>query len=254
MPGQREIVSALFGAWRLMRFDADGMNWFNLTINGFWRSFFAAVPVAPFFALLVFFDFHRQTGPIDVGHAIIVTIMVYGVGWAIVPLIMIPMTKLLGLERGFVPMMVAYNWVTLPQIVIQVLAVLPGASGLVSEELSGTLLFAVVIWGCFGLGMAHDGRLALRDQRQPFLTSLQVIANLGVGLADPLARIGIYGRPVYLLPPHGPRPEYRERSEIFRQRARSGVAIYGTAYLWTAGLMNLLLLFDIWDLGRRRRD
>ena len=146
MPSRREIIAAMFGAWRLMRFDADGMNWFNLTIDGFWRSFFAAVPVAPFFALLVYFDFKRQTGPIDVGHEIIVTIMVYGIGWAIVPLIMIPLTKLLGLSRGFVPMMVAYNWVTLPQIVIQVLAALPGASGLISEELSGTVLFAAVIY------------------------------------------------------------------------------------------------------------
>ncbi len=42
------------------------------------------------------------------------------------------------------------------------------------------------------------------------------------------------------------------RVEIFRERARSGVSIYGTAYLWTAGLMNLLLLFDVWDIGRKR--
>ena len=130
----------------------------------------------------------------------------------------------------------------------------PGLGHLLLGRSGRALLFAVVIWGCFGLGMAHDGRLALRDQRQPFLTSLQVIANLGVGLADPLARIGIYGSPVYLLPSQGGRPEYRERSEIFRERARSGVAIYGTAYLWMAGLMNLLLLFDIWDLGRRRSE
>ena len=43
-------------------------------------------------------------------------------------------------------------------------------------------------------------------------------------------------------------------TQIFRQRARSGVSIYGTAYLWTAGLMNLLLLFDVWDIGRQRRE
>ena len=43
-----------------------------------------------------------------------------------------------------------------------------------------------------------------------------------------------------------------EAAEALRERARSGVSIYGTAYLWTAGLMNLLLLFDVWDIGRRR--
>jgi hypothetical protein len=29
--------------------------------------------------------------------------------------------------------------------------------------------------------------------------------------------------------------------------------MYGTAYVWTAGLMNLLLLFDVWDVGRGKK-
>ena len=47
MPSQREIIAALFGSWRLMRFDADGMNWFDFSSAGFWRSFYAALPAAP---------------------------------------------------------------------------------------------------------------------------------------------------------------------------------------------------------------
>ena len=35
---------------------------------------------------------------------------------------------------------------------------------------------------------------------------------------------------------------------------RSAVSAYGTAYLWSAGLMNLLLLMDIWDIAKRRKD
>ena len=146
MPSQREIINALFGSWRLMRFDADGMNWFDLSIAGFWRSFFAALPVAPFFALLVYFDFSRQTDSFDVGQETLVTIVVYAVGWTIVPVIMVLVTKLLGTGRNFVPMMVAYNWTTVPQIIIQALAALPGAIGLISVELSGAVLFTVVIY------------------------------------------------------------------------------------------------------------
>ena len=41
---------------------------------------------------------------------------------------------------------------------------------------------------------------------------------------------------------------------LFRQGVRSALSIYGTAYLWTAGLMNLLLLLDVWDLSRGRKD
>ncbi len=146
MPGKHEITAALFGAWRLMRFDADGMNWFNLSSEGFWRSFFAALPVAPFFALLVYLDFRRETEPVDVEREIFVTFLVYGVGWTIVPLVMVPVTKLLGMSRGFVPMMVAYNWTTVPQIIIQALVALPGGLGLISVELSGTILFTAVVY------------------------------------------------------------------------------------------------------------
>lgn len=146
MPSQREIIAALFGSWRLMRFDAGGMDWFDFSIDGFWRSFFAALPVAPFFALLIYLDFQHQAGPADAGREIFVTVVVYAVGWAIVPLIMILITKLLGTTQGFIPMMVAYNWTTLPQIIIQTLTVLPGALGLISDGLSGAILFTVVVY------------------------------------------------------------------------------------------------------------
>ena len=95
--------------------------------------------------------------------------------------------------------------------------------------------------------------MALRDQRQPLLTSMQVVANLGIGPADFLARLSVYGESAYNLPA-GINNRSRDRlSTIFRDRTRSGLSIYGTAYVWTAGLMNLLLLFDVWDIGMGRK-
>jgi hypothetical protein len=129
----------------------------------------------------------------------------------------------------------------------------PGLGHILLGRVQRGLLFALLIWGSFALGLAHDGRLALRDPRQPVLSSLQVVANLGVGPADVIARIVVYGKPVYRF--RGV-PDWRseDRTErIFRERARSGVSIFGTAYLWTAGLMNLLLLFDVWDIGTKRK-
>ena len=128
----------------------------------------------------------------------------------------------------------------------------PGLGHVLLGQYRRGLLFGVLVWGCFGLGMAHEGRLALRDARQPFLTTLQVVANVGVGPADMIARKSVYGTLAYRLGDARPTPESARRGEIFRSRARSGVSIYGTAYLWTAGLMNLLLLFDVWDIGRGR--
>jgi hypothetical protein len=130
----------------------------------------------------------------------------------------------------------------------------PGLGHVFLGRLRRGLIFGAIIWACFGLGLAHQGRLALWDPNQPFLTSLQLVANLGVGPADLLTRLAVYGKPIYRMPGSGGSLQDLDKAELFRDRARSGVSIYGTAYLWTAGLMNLLLLFDIWDIGRRREQ
>jgi hypothetical protein len=142
-----------------------------------------------------------------------------------------------------------------PKVWLALLAawLLPGAGHLLLGRIRRGLLFAAIVWCCFGLGLAHTGRLALKDPRQPFLTTLQVVANLGVGPADLIARVKVYGRPAYSAHNRGPDAGRDDRLSIFRQRERSSLSIYGTAYLWTAGLMNLLLLFDVWDIGRRKR-
>ena len=76
----------------------------------------------------------------------------------------------------------------------------PGLGHVLLGRVRRGLLFGALLWAGFALGMAHDGRLALRDPRQPFLTGLQVVANVGIGPADLVARWAVYGRPVYKLP------------------------------------------------------
>ena len=96
----------------------------------------------------------------------------------------------------------------------------PGLGHILLGRVQRGLLFALLIWGAFGLGLAHEGRLALRDPRQPILSSLQVIANLGVGPADALARLSVYGKPVYRFQgvPYWRSVDRVER--VFRERAR----------------------------------
>ena len=130
---------------------------------------------------------------------------------------------------------------------------LPGLGHVLVGRVRRGLLFAGVLLASYGLGLAHEGRLALRDERQPFLSGLQVIANVGIGPIDMVSRLYIYGALVYSLPKGVQGGAENQYSKIFRERTRSALSIYGTAYLWTAGLMNLLLLFDIWDIGMARR-
>ena len=86
----------------------------------------------------------------------------------------------------------------------------------------------------------------------PFLTRLQVGVNLALGPVEPVLRKALYGELVY---------DRRDRAEATgrflarrKERGSRDGSPYGTAYLWTAGLLNLLLLLDVWDLatGRKR--
>jgi hypothetical protein len=129
----------------------------------------------------------------------------------------------------------------------------PGAGHAVLGRMRRAAVFFALIMGSFGLGLAHDGRLALYSPREGFLTGLQLVANVGVGPADAFARMSVYGEAAYTVPDTSA-PSYRPRIETFRERQRSAVSAYGTAYLWSAGLMNLLLLMDIWDIAKRRKD
>jgi hypothetical protein len=129
----------------------------------------------------------------------------------------------------------------------------PGAGHAVLGRLRRAAVFFALIVGSFGLGLAHDGRLALYSPRDGFLTGLQLVANIGVGPADALARMSVYGEAAYTVPDITA-PSYRPRIETFRERQRSALSAYGTAYLWSAGLMNLLLLMDVWDIAKRRKD
>ena len=132
---------------------------------------------------------------------------------------------------------------------------LPGLGHALLGRVPRGLLFMLIVLGSFALGMAHDGRLALRDDRQPFLTALQVVANLGVGPADVVARVAVYGEAAYSVPQDPAGGAFESRPvRIFRERSRAALSAYGTAYLWTAGLMNLLLLFDVWDIARGRKS
>jgi hypothetical protein len=143
----------------------------------------------------------------------------------------------------------------LPRTLLAVVAawVVPGLGHVVLGRVRRGVLFAAMLMGSYALGLAHDGRLALRDERQPFLSTLQIVANLGIGPSDLVARRAVYGQLVFSLPGGIGSGVEDEHSRVFRERTSSALSIYGTAYVWTAGLMNLLLLFDVWDIGRKRK-
>jgi hypothetical protein len=142
IPDQQEVVRSIYGAYRLAWLDHSGMSHFNLSVDGFWRSFFAAVLVAPGYALLVVQDLAGRPEAVSPAWAFVVETLGYVITWAAFPLIAIVVTQLLGLSRNYAAMIIAANWAAVIQIGLFLVAV---ALGFVLPALAGfTVTLATV--------------------------------------------------------------------------------------------------------------
>lgn len=116
MPTWPEITRSVFGAWRLARWDPGGMNYFDLSTRGFWRSFGAAVLVLPVYIYFVAVNFHGT----DAGAAwfVIVKALAYGAAWSAFPILMVGLARILNLTGNYIPFIIASNWASVLQVLL----------------------------------------------------------------------------------------------------------------------------------------
>lgn len=126
MINTRDVVTGLYSAWRLLLFDRAAIRIVDSTIDGFWKSFYAAVIALPgvFVLRLLFID----ANPDLVSHAgtsriAMVFALDYVYQWILFPLFMVYVAEAIGRRRQYVTFIVARNW----SQVIQVAIVLPAA-------------------------------------------------------------------------------------------------------------------------------
>ncbi len=122
-----EITLALRGAFRLARRDAGGMRDFNATIAGFWRSFVAALIVAPGYAIIIGPAIARLS-PDNALLAVSVEIIAYVAMWAAFPLAMDHVARRIGRDAVYIRYIVAHNWSAVLQMIVFLAATLIGAS------------------------------------------------------------------------------------------------------------------------------
>ena len=130
---------------------------------------------------------------------------------------------------------------------------LPGLGHIILGKRRTGLVFCAVVLATFGLGVASDGTASLVDTHQP-LTFLATFDNLAIGPIELLSRYVTYGRFVYRLPGEEGDPRQTELMERVRRRIRSVTYEYGSTFLLTAGLMNMLLILDTFDIATGRKD
>jgi len=144
----RDATYGLYGAWRLLRFDGKGADYFENTGAAGWRSFRALWLFIPLYALFIALFLQRQgTGGTPVSTLVLLqlsTQMVTLFGYLLAVHHILDLMKLGDRYPAYVA---AYNWGSVVQVVILVigtgLAFTPGlgegGSGLV-QELVGVLL------------------------------------------------------------------------------------------------------------------
>jgi hypothetical protein len=110
-----EASRGMYGAYRLARGDERGMAYFDTSIQGFWRSFYAAALVAPLY--LVFLGVRFQAGHVDVPvwRYFSIHSVAYVIAWVAFPLLMVSLVRALERDEQYVPYIVAYNWASVWQ-------------------------------------------------------------------------------------------------------------------------------------------
>ena len=109
--------------------------------------------------------------------------------------------------------------------------IVPGLGHFVLARRRRAVVFCVIVSTSFVVGYALQGNLYTPVGGQP-LTLLATLGAMGAGAPYMVAR--------WLL-------DYSGSPEA------AGFE-YGTAFLLTAGLMNLLLVLDAWDIGLGKKD
>ena len=136
MPSFRDIVYAIYGAWRLARRDPGAMTYFERTVEGFWKSFFAAVIVAPGYALILLFDLSHVEIEAGALRIFLVQSCAFVIGWTAFPIAVHHVCEVIDKKEAFIGYIVAFNWgkviqiaVFLPAIGLIALDILPGSWG-----------------------------------------------------------------------------------------------------------------------------
>lgn len=140
----QEVSRSIYGAWRLARFDANGVSFFDNTTEAFWRSFWAAAIVLPLYAVLMII---RNTGvTIAVGpvYAFFVHTIGYAIGWLVFPFAMYYIAVLTDRQQWYCRYIAAYNWAVVLQVTLLLIVSSLAATGLLSPGI-GLIMSMIVI-------------------------------------------------------------------------------------------------------------
>jgi len=157
LPGLAEAIRSIDGAFRIARFDPTARNYFDLSAEGFWRSFGAMVYVAPLYLIFIHLPGMRQSlhaaepfigYPIETAN--------YVLRWLSFPFLLYWLARPFGLSGNYIPFVVAYNWSQVVQILFFLLPAAIVSFGLLPGPVGrGVMTFIVIATFAYQLVIAR---------------------------------------------------------------------------------------------------
>ena len=130
--------------------------------------------------------------------------------------------------------------------------VFPGLGHLFLGKRRRAIVFCLVVLAAFALGLGSSGCASIIDGEQP-LSYLAIFDNLALGPLDLVGRLVTFGSLAYRLPVDPSDPRRLELTDRMRTRVKQVTYEYGNTFLLTAGLMNILLILDVFDIASGRK-
>lgn len=182
MPSLNEIVASLYGALRLARFDARGIECFNTSLAGFWRSFFAAVIVAPLYAISLLMPVDGVAVPSTPAYALL-NALAYGVSWLAYPVAVELVSRELGCRGRFLAYITAYNWSAVIQHSLMALIVILTGVGLLPLPVGQFLWLLATVYLLIYVWFVARTALAIKPLAACALVALDILLSFAITTA-----------------------------------------------------------------------
>lgn len=180
--GWIEVQLAVGGALRLAIGDRRGLGFFDVSLDGFWRSFRAAILCYPLYVLLLTLRIKTaQWQGSGIPAILAVETIAYTISWVAFPLLLLPVVRWLDRESRFLAFMVAYNWSQIPQTALLALVGIDGATGLLPPSaLAYAQLFATIAVLVYEWYIARVA-LALGAAQATLIVILDLLLGIALG-------------------------------------------------------------------------
>ncbi|MDF1719508.1 MAG: hypothetical protein P1U65_02425 [Minwuia sp.] len=140
-----EIATALQATYRIALRDRAGAWILDDSVVGFLKSFFAAIIIAPLYALVVMIRSYLDQPPDDMVGVMAIEGVAYLVGWLVWPVLSFEIARFFSVRAAWRRYVVAYNWSHVWIMLLQLPLLALSQSGIVGSQAGSFAMIVTVL-------------------------------------------------------------------------------------------------------------